>query len=39
MTGILLVATVGALSSLAVKLTAEFHITLCGFLRKERFNI
>jgi FdhD protein len=39
MGGLLMVASVGAPSSLAVQVAREFDITLVGFLRKNTFNV
>lgn len=39
MAGIRMVVAIGAPSTLAVQLASEFNITLCGFLRGQRFNI
>lgn len=39
MAGISMVVAIGAPSTLAVQLANEFNITLCGFLRGQRFNI
>lgn len=39
MAGIRIVASIGAPSSLAVSLAAEFNITLVGFLRPKSFNL
>lgn len=39
MAGISIIAAIGAPSSLAVELAAEFNITLLGFLKEDRLNI
>lgn len=39
MAGIPIIAAIGAPSSMAVKMAAEWNITLLGFLKDQRFNI
>jgi FdhD protein len=39
MAGVPMIASVGAPSSLAVRVAAQFDVTLIGFLRGDRFNI
>lgn len=39
MAGIPVIAAIGAPSSMAVKMAAEWNITLLGFLKDQRFNI
>jgi len=39
MAGIRIIAAIGAPSSLAVELAADFNVTLVGFLKSNRFNI
>ncbi|MEK6399135.1 MAG: formate dehydrogenase accessory sulfurtransferase FdhD, partial [Terriglobus sp.] len=39
MAGVPMIASVGAPSSLAVRVAEQFDVTLIGFLRGDRFNI
>ncbi|ELR68929.1 Formate dehydrogenase chain D [Fulvivirga imtechensis AK7] len=39
MAGVPILTAIGAPSSLALKLAADFGMTLCGFVRKDSFNI